>query len=123
MKKFKFFKGVEKDEPSVYNGVTDSYLIELSRNITTYSDWVFSTMLSIDEITGLDSLIIEFTDIDNSDYLCRILSNGSFELFQEIYDVHINSEVYQIVEFNDTSNANIFINYLRNMPKTIISSL
>lgn len=125
MKKFKFFKGIVPDEITPYNGVTDSYLIELNRDIHSYSDWIYSSNLAIDQLTGLDSIIIEFKDIDNYYYWCKILSDGSIQIFMEITD---DDGEFQMLEPVFTSpdrvlNTNNFINYLKNMPKTLISSI
>ena len=125
MKKFNFFKGIVPIEIPPYNGVTDSYLIELNRDIWSYSDWIHSTMLTIDDESGLDSLIIEFTDIDNSDYWCEISSNGFIKMFIKILNERGEFEMLEPIIFSleGRFNANSFINYLKSMPKTIASSL
>jgi hypothetical protein len=125
MKKFKFFTGIVPNTRNINNGVTDSYLIEISRDIYTYSDWIYSTFLIIDEATGLDSIIIEFKDIDNSFYWCKILSDRSYKIFLEILESEDEDVILEPVFISPERglNATHFINYLKNMPKTIISSL
>lgn len=125
MKKFNFFKGIVPIEITPYNGVTDSYLIELNRDIWSYSDWIHSTMLTIDDESGLDSLIIEFTDIDNSDYWCEISSNGLIKMFIKILNERGEFEMLEPIIFSleRMFNTNSLINYLKSMPKTIASSL
>ena len=79
MAKFKFFNNGQLPHRPSHNGVTDQYLIELSELIWTYSDWVYTTMLSIDD-NGQDTLLFEFTDIDQQSYWCKIYQNLSFEI-------------------------------------------
>jgi len=80
--KFKFFKGIIPIERDRYNGVTDPYLIGLSRDIWSYSDWISSVMLTNYNGDTEDLLIVDFQDIDGKDYTCRISIDGSFQLLQ-----------------------------------------
>jgi len=84
MKKFKFFKSIVPDEITLNNGVTDNYLIQLSRDILSYSNAVYERTLYIDDATGLDTLLIAFNHLISPIVFCKIYSNRSFELFDEI---------------------------------------
>ena len=121
MKKYKFLKSIVPDEVALNNGVTDTYLMQLSNEIMSYSDWIFSTTLIIDEETGLDTLMVEFTDIDNTEYWCQIFSDFSFEIYNEHPNIRGGIEITETREFNPErlSDCNNFITYLKNMPKTI----
>ena len=125
MRIFNFFRGYQRVNSDQYNGVTDQYLIQLSFDIISYTDWVYSTMLTIDEESGLDSLIIEFTDIDGSDYLCRIFEDESFVLTQIITLPNGISQLYDTLDISDEvlSDVENLLEYLQSMPKTIASSL
>jgi hypothetical protein len=125
MRKFNFFRGYQRVNSDQYNGVTNQYLIQLSVDIISYTDWVYSTMLTIDDETGLDLLIIEFTDIDGSDYLCRISEDGSFKITEIITLPNGMSELLASLDISDEvlSDVENLLHYLQNMPKTIASSL
>jgi len=125
MRKFNFFRGYQRVNIDQYNGVTNQYLIQLSVDIISYTDWVYSIMLTIDDETGLDLLIIEFTDIDGSDYLCRISEDGSFKITEIITLPNGMSELLASLDISDEvlSDVENLLHYLQNMPKTIARSL
>ena len=58
MKKFKFFKSIVPDEITLNSGVTDTCLIQLSRDIMSYSNAVYERRLYIDDVTGLVNSLI-----------------------------------------------------------------
>ena len=115
MKKFKFLQNNET--PHLHNGVTNSFLIELSEEILSYSDLIYSSGLHIDTDQNQDSLIIEFMDINGDNYECQIFENLSFKVFQKFEDEPYYMET---IRFSDaiTSDYRNLINYLRVMPKT-----
>ena len=91
MKKFKFLQNNET--PHLHNGVTNSFLIELSEEILSYSDWIYSSGLHIDTDQNQDSLIIEFMDINGDNYECQIFENLSFVFLAM---VHISPNQFKI---------------------------
>ncbi len=125
MKNFKFLNGVIEIERNRYNGVTDQYLIELSEELLHLSCWIESVMLTNDTEVNQDSLIISFKDIDGCCYLCTIFQDLSFELLQIIEDEFGDEELIDSIElpYNIRLDHNRILNYLRNMPKTIVTSL
>ena len=125
MKKFKFFKGIIPIERDRYNGVTDPYLIRLSRDIWSYSDWISSVMLTNYNGDTEDLLIVDFQDIDGKDYTCRISIDGSFQLLQIIFQEDGEIDWMDNLDISEEvlSDFDYFIQYLSNMPKTLASSL
>lgn len=124
MKNFKFLNRIDSVERRLHNGVTDQYLIELSEQIWNISDWIYTTMLVVDEDTGQDTLIFEFKDIDQNSYYCMIYEDLSFNL-KSIIDVYTEDEyleVYSLSE-NISNDHTKILDYLRKMPKTIKSFL
>jgi hypothetical protein len=115
MRKFKFL--LDNETRQQHNGVTNSFLIELSEEILSYSDWIYSSMLTIDPNRNQDSLIIEFMDINGDHYDCQIFEDQSFQVNQKFEE-----EPYYMdtVRFDEaiTSDYNNLINYLKTMPKT-----
>jgi len=123
MKKFKFLN--DNNQNQQHNGVTNQYLIQLSTDIWSFSDWVYTSMLEIDEDSGQDSLIFEFNDIDQSTYWCKILQDSSFEVLQLI---KLEDGTLEYLDAFMISNEvrldhKRLLNYLQNMPKTITSLL
>jgi len=125
MKKFKFFEGYKNNNSIPYNGVTNPHLIALSRDIWSYSDWITSTLLSNNNGTTEDYLIVEFDDIDGSEYTCKISIDGSFEILQVITTEDGDIEVMDTLVLSDEtlSDYGNLIQYLSDMPNTIASSL
>lgn len=125
MKNFKFLNGIIQMERNRYNGVTNQYLIELSEEIWYLSSWIESVMLSIDVEVNQDSLIISFKDIDSSRYLCTIFQDLSFELLQIIEVECGDEDLIDSIElpYNIRLDHTRILNYLKNMPKTIVNSL
>lgn len=125
MKKFKFFKGIIPVERDPYNGVTDSYLIGLSRDIWSYSDWISSAVLSNHNGDTEDCLIVDFQDINGKDYTCRISVDGSFQLLQIIFREDGEIDLFDNLDISEEvlSDFDYFIQYLSDMPKTLASSL
>ena len=125
MKPIKFYSEFATNGEFLFNGVTDSFLIHLSEEIVKYSDWINSVTLSIDEYRSQDSLIIEFTDIDQFDYWCIIYQDHSFEVFNSFTNNRGESELVKTIVFSDEtlSDCDNLINYLKKMPKTIFSSI
>jgi hypothetical protein len=82
-------------------------------------------MLTNDTEVNQDSLIISFKDIDGCCYLCTIFQDLSFELLQIIEDEFGDEELIDSIElpYNIRLDHNRILNYLRNMPKTIVTSL
>ena len=125
MRKFKFFNGFNPIERDRYNGVTDTNLIRLSRDIWSYSDWISSVFLTnYDGITD-DYLFFDFKDIDGSEYSCRISVNGSFQILQYI---KTEEEEYELMDTLDISEEVLsdydnIIQYLSDMPNTLANSL
>lgn len=124
MAEFKFFNNGQLPGRPLHNGVTDQYLIELSELIWTYSDWVYTTMLSIDDDNGQDILLFEFTDIDQRSYWCKIYQNLSFEIMF-LDDTVTGGEYLEELDFSDDvlNDHTRILDYLKNMPKTVKSSL
>jgi hypothetical protein len=122
MNQFKFFR--ENVNIKKYNGVTNPFLIELSENIFSYSDWIYSSMLSVDYDTNQDSLIIEFRDINNDNYYCQIFEDHSFYVLEIIGEFEEDREYIYSIEFSEQilSNYENLINYLKAMPKTFANS-
>ena len=125
MKKFKFFKGIIPVERDLYNGVTDPYLIRLSRDIWSYSDWISSVMLTNYNGGTEDLLIVDFQDIDRKDYTCRISVDGSFQLLQLIFREDGEIDWMDNLDISEEvlSDVDYLVQYLSNMPKTLASSL
>lgn len=124
MKGFKFLNGFEEIQRRSNNGVTDQYLIELSMDLLTYSDWIYTWMLTIDDETGFDSLVFEFDDIDQQSYMCTIYQNLTFRLYL-IGDSITGREYIETIFLSEDVHLNHhrILEYLINMPKTISSFL
>ncbi len=124
MAKFKFLNNANQSERPLHNGVTDPYLIQLSEQIWNLSDWVYSSMLTVDGNIGQDALIFQFADIDQNSYSCTIYQNLSFEL--KCLEVSLTGGEDYLEEIEHSENAfnehTRILDYLRNMPKTIKSS-
>jgi hypothetical protein len=124
MAKFKFLSIENQRERQLHNGVTDPYLIQLSEQIWNLSDWIYSTMLTVDEDTGQDALVFQFNDIDQELYSCKIYQNLTFEL--KCLEIPLTGGEDYLEEIEHSENAfndhTRILDYLRNMPKTIKSS-
>ena len=123
MKNFKFLNGYQPIQRDRYNGATDPYLIQLTQEISSYSDWIYSVMITSDD--GDEILIIEFKDLDNCKYLCEIYQDLSFSLLQIIEDEFGEDDLIEPFDIPNeiSSDHNRILNYLKNMPRTIASSL
>ena len=121
--KFKFFKGCEPIPRDRYNGATDPYLIQLTQEISSYSDWIYSVMITSDD--GDDILMIEFEDLDNCKYLCEIYQDLSFSLLHIIEDEFGEDDLVDPFDIPNEilTDHNRILNYLKSMPRTIASSL
>ena len=115
MKKFKFFKSIVPDEITLNNGVTDTYLIQLSRDIMSYSNAVYERTLYIDDATGLDTLLITFNHLISPIVFCKIYSNRSFETFDQIIkeDGSIEYKKNQTFIGEDLLDSDNIIEYLK----------
>ncbi len=115
MKKFKFFKSIVHDEIILNNGVTDTYLIQLSREIMSYSNAVYERTLYIDDATGLDTLLIVFNQLISPIIFCKIYSNRSFETFDQIRKEDGSIEYIKNQTFigEDLLDCDNIIEYLR----------
>ena len=112
---------MDSDKEFSYNGVTDAFLIQLYEELGSYSDWIDSKMLYIDEDISQDVFHFGFIDIDQTRYDCKIYSNHTFEIssyFEEL-------EIWEPLGYDESvlSNCNNLIDYLKNMPKTVLSML
>jgi hypothetical protein len=125
MKKFKFFKGIIPIERDSNNGVTDPFLIRLSRDIWSYSDWISSVTLTNHNGNTEDFLIFDFKDIDGSEYSCRISIDMSFAILQYIKNEENELELIDTLDISEEvlSDYDNIIQYLSNMPSTIATSL
>jgi hypothetical protein len=125
MKKFKFFKGIIPIERDSNNGVTDPFLIRLSRDIWSYSDWISSVTLTNYNGNTEDFLIFDFKDIDGSEYSCRISIDMSFTILQYIENEENELELIDTLDISEEvlSDYDNIIQYLSNMPSTIATSL
>jgi hypothetical protein len=125
MKKFKFFKGIIPIERDSNNGVTDPFLIRLSRDIWSYSDWISSVTLTNYNGNTEDFLIFDFKDIDGSEYSCRISIDMSFTILQYIENEENELELIETLDISEEvlSDYDNIIQYLSNMPSTIATSL
>jgi hypothetical protein len=125
MKKFKFFKGIIPIERDSNNGVTDPFLIRLSRDIWSYSDWISSVTLTNYNGNTEDFLIFDFKDIDGSEYSCRISIDMSFTILQYIQNEENELELIDTLDISEEvlSDYDNIIQYLSNMPSTIATSL
>jgi hypothetical protein len=125
MNKFKFFNGFSPIERDSLNGVTDPFLIRLSRGIWSYSDWISSVMLTNYNGSTEDFLIFDFKDIDGSEYSCRISIDRSFEILQYTKNEEDEFELMDTLDISGEvlSDYINIIQYLSNMPRTIATSL
>lgn len=125
MNKFKFFNGLSTIERDSLNGVTDPFLIRLSRDIWSYSDWISSVMLTNFNGNTEDYLIFDFKDIDGSEYSCRISIDRSFAILQYTKTEENEFELMDTLDISEEvlSDYDNIIQYLSNMPCTIATSL
>ena len=125
MKKFKFLSNENQIERPLHNGVTDTNLIRLSRDIWSYSDWISSVMLTNNNGNTEDYLVFDFKDIDGCEYSCRISTDSSFQLLQSITTEDGEYELMDTLDISGEvlSDYDNIIQYLSNMPNTIASSL
>jgi hypothetical protein len=125
MNKFKFFNGFSPIERDSHNGVTDPFLIRLSRDIWSYSDWISSVMLTNYNGNTEDFLIFDFKDIDGSEYSCRISIDRSFAILQYTKNEENELELIDTLDISEEvlSDYENIIQYLSNMPSTIATSL
>ena len=132
MKKFKFLQKNQLDQNEInnevsnpFNGVTDEYLINLSQEIWNYSVWIKKVGVSHSIERNQDCLYFKLKDIDISLYIVTIYQDLSYEIIPIIEDELGNEEELDIldIEINSRLDHNTILNYLKNMPKTIINSL
>jgi len=129
MRNFKFLKGFIPVEGSVFNEATDPYLIQLSQEIWDYSSWIEDVILLNSSNENQDMLNIIFKDIDGNKYLSIIYQDLSFELIKIIindddYDDDYDDETIHPISIPEELSVNHYnlIDYLKNMPKTILGT-
>jgi hypothetical protein len=122
---FKFFRGLQSVNRDQYNGVTNSYLIQMSYDILTYSDWIFSIILTNNNGKTEDRLKVDFKDIDGLEYTCLIFEDRSFVIAQIISLPNGEIEFIDSMDFSEEilSDVENILSYFKNMPRTIANSL